>query len=323
MSALWIKQLPSVRGSYVCNDILKKYVWFGVGGPADLVFKPEDTEDLSVFLKSVPSYVPVYILGVGSNVLVRDSGIRGVVVRLGRGFNYIKRTEEGIVVGASTLDRNLAGFAAACGIGGLEFLSTIPGTIGGALRMNAGCYGSEIKDRLLWAKALDLSGEIHIVSRDEMVFRYRSCAVDPSWIFVEACFEGISSTPELITGKMEELLKRREESQPLRSKTGGSTFRNPENLSAWELIDKVGYRGKSLNGAQISEKHCNFLINKDNASAADLEQLGENVRQKVYNDLGVALHWEVVRLGDVNYSKKLTLSDSGKGILKNSYEKKE
>lgn len=320
MNRLWIKRLPPVKGSYIYNELLSRYVWFGVGGAADVVFKPENYEDLSAFLKEVPFYVPVYVFGVGSNLLIRDGGIRGVVVRLGKGFNYLKMTDEGIVAGAGTLDKNLALFAANHGVGGFEFLTTIPGTVGGALRMNAGCYGSEIKDSLIWAKALDLNGNIHILHREEMEFDYRSCAVDASWIFIEACFKGDPSPPHLITEKMKDFLKKREETQPLRTKTGGSTFRNPENRRAWELIDKVGYRGKSLNGAQISEKHCNFLINNGLASATDLEQLGEEVRQKVYNELGIDLHWEVVRLGEQSFPKKLMLNEFSTGRSKKPHE---
>lgn len=293
-----ISQLPQVRGRYSMGEPLSKYVWFGVGGPADVIFKPADTEDLVFFLKEKPSDIPVFVLGVGSNVLIRDGGLSGVVIRLGRGFTHCVVEGDTLIAGAGVLDRTVALTAADAGLAGLEFLASIPGTVGGALKMNAGCYDSEIKDVLLWAKALDMQGNLKTYSVEDLQYTYRHCGLEEPVIFVEACFQSKAKQPAAeIHQKINELLARREASQPIRAKTGGSTFKNPEGMRAWELIDKVGGRGLKIGDAQFSEKHCNFLINTNNATAAEIEALGELVREKVQNECGVELQWEIMRIG--------------------------
>lgn len=294
-----MSKLPQVKGRYSLGEVLSKYVWFGVGGSADVVFKPVDQEDLAFFLKAKPLDIPVFTLGVGSNVLIRDGGVSGVVVRLGRGFTRCYVENNTIIVGASMLDRNVALIAADAGLSGLEFLASIPGTIGGALKMNAGCYDGEIKDILLWAKALDMQGNLKTYTLDDLKYSYRHCGLEEPVIFVEACFQakGTKSSTE-IHQKINELLVNREVSQPIRAKTGGSTFKNPDGMKAWELIDKVGGRGLKIGDAQFSEKHCNFLINTGNATAADIEALGELVREKVLQKCGVELQWEIMRIGN-------------------------
>jgi UDP-N-acetylmuramate dehydrogenase len=291
-------QLPTVRGRYSFNEPMLNHVWFNVGGPADVVFKPADLDDLICFLKERPKDLDILILGVGSNVLIRDGGIDGVVIRLGRGFNHCAVVGDTLIAGAGTLDRNVALTAADAGLSGLEFLASIPGTIGGALKMNAGCYDSEIKDVLLWAKAVDLNGNLKTYTVQELDYTYRHCGLKEPVIFVEACFKSKGAqSPAQIHATIDELLARREASQPIRSKTGGSTFKNPEGKRAWELIDQVGGRGLRMGDAQFSEKHCNFLINTHHATAEDLESLGELVRQKVLDQCGVELHWEILRIG--------------------------
>lgn len=294
-----ISQLPQVRGRYSLGEPLSKYVWFGVGGPADIMYKPADLDDLAFFLKTKPSDLPVFVLGVGSNVLVRDGGLSGVVIRLGRGFTHCNVEGDTLIAGAGVLDRSVALTAADAGLSGLEFLASIPGTVGGALKMNAGCYDSEIKDVLVWAKALDMQGNLKTYSVQDLEYTYRHCGLKEPVIFVEACFQSKERQPSAeIHQKINELLARREASQPIRAKTGGSTFKNPEGMRAWELIDKVGGRGLKIGDAQFSEKHCNFLINTNNAKAADIEALGELVREKVLNELGVELQWEIMRIGE-------------------------
>jgi UDP-N-acetylmuramate dehydrogenase len=291
--------LPKVRGRYVVNELLSNYVWFKVGGPADVIFKPLDLEDLMTFLKQKPSTLPILPLGLGSNVLIRDGGVRGVVIRLGRNFNQCYVENDRIIAGAGVLDRNVALTAAAAGLSGLEFLASIPGTIGGALKMNAGCYDSEIKDVLIWAKALDMEGNLKTYDVEELNYTYRHCGLDTPVIFIEACFKTVAKkTPQEVHETINQLLARREISQPIHTKTGGSTFKNPTDIKAWELIDKVGGRGLMVGDAQFSEKHCNFLINTGNATAADIETLGEMVRQRVLDQFGITLQWEIMRIGE-------------------------
>lgn len=291
--------LPKVRGRYVYNEPLYKYVWFKVGGPADVIFKPADLNDLIFFLKEKSSDLNIFTLGVGSNVLIRDGGLNNVVIRLGRGFTHCHIEGDTIIAGAGILDRNVALTAADEGLAGLEFLASIPGTIGGALKMNAGCYDSEVKDVLLWAKALDMDGNLKTYTVEDLAYTYRHCGLKEDVIFIEACFKSTRRrTPAEIHDKINDFLARREASQPIRAKTGGSTFKNPEGMRAWELVDKVGGRGLKIGDAQFSEKHCNFLINTDNATAADIEALGELVRSKVLNECGVELQWEILRIGN-------------------------
>lgn len=294
-----ITDLPKVRGRYSYNEPLSNYVWFNVGGPADVIFKPADVDDLIFFLKAKPEGIDVFTLGVGSNLLIRDGGLNGVVIRLGRGFTQCHIDGDTIIAGAGVLDRNVALTAADKGLSGLEFLASIPGTIGGALKMNAGCYDSEVKDVLLWAKAVDMKGNLKTYTVEDLQYTYRHCGLTEPVIFVEACFKSTGSkSPDEVHKKINDFLARREASQPIRAKTGGSTYKNPEGMRAWELVDKVGGRGLNIGDAQFSEKHCNFLINTNNATAADIEALGELVRTKVLNECGVELHWEILRVGN-------------------------
>ena len=291
-----LQKLPSVRGRYTERAELSKLTWFRVGGPAEILYKPEDLEDLSFFLKQKSKEIPIFTLGVGSNLLVRDGGIQGVVMRLS-GFNNIVVQGNEIEVGAGVLDRTLALVAQDESLQNLESLAGIPGTIGGALRMNAGCYGTEIKDILVSALAIDGQGKIHKLTAEDMGFSYRHCEIPHDWIFVGARFKAKSGSSKEITARIENLLAEREEAQPVKSRTGGSTFANPEGLKAWEIIDKAGCRGLKIGGAQVSEKHCNFLINTGDATAEDLEILGETVRRRVKETSGVDLRWEIVRIG--------------------------
>jgi len=297
--------LPPVRGQLLHGESLAPLTWFRVGGPAEALFVPADEADLAQFLQKLPAEIPVTVLGVGSNVIVRDGGIGGVVVRLaGRQFAQISAdpATRQVKAGAGALDAMAAKAAAKAGIAGLEFFAGIPGTIGGALTMNAGCYGAESKDVLVAARGLDRNGVAHTFSVLDMGFGYRRNGVAAQMIWLEATFEGMPSTPEAVTARMAEITTQREASQPIREKTGGSTFKNPaqasgEKLSAWRLVDEAGMRGARRGGAQVSEKHANFLINIGEASAADIEGLGEDVRAAVRAKSGVELEWEIKRLG--------------------------
>lgn len=291
------KPLPEVRGKYRENVSLAPTTWFRVGGAAETVFRPADYEDLSDFLKGKPNDVPVTPIGVGSNLLVRDGGVSGVVVRLGRGFTNIALHDGFLDVGAGVLDSTVAQLAATEGIKGLDFFCGIPGTIGGALRMNAGCYGTEVKDVLEAAFALDPKGKLHTLTLDDLGYGYRHCAVPKDWIFIGARFKAPAGNQKLIQESINTLLAQREETQPIRSKTGGSTFANPTGHSAWKLIDEAGCRGLKTGGAQVSEKHCNFLINFDNSTSFDLEELGETVKKRVKDKSGIDLRWEIQRIG--------------------------
>ena len=296
----WQDHLPKTRGKLLLNEALAPFTWLRVGGPADLLFLPEDEDDLADFLKAVDPSVPVMAIGVGSNLLVRDGGVEGVVIRLGRGFGGVEpRGENQIYAGAAVLDANLAKAAAQAGIAGLEFFRGVPGAIGGACMMNAGCYGAETKDVLVEAYAINRAGERVTLSNEAMGFSYRrsAAAATGGLIFTGALFKGAPDAPEAVLERMEAITARREASQPIREKTGGSTFKNPEGYSAWKLVDEAGWRGKPFGGAQFSNLHANFLINADNASAADLEGLGEAVRADVLSKLGVTLEWEIKRIG--------------------------
>ncbi len=296
-NARLIDRLPPVRGRYAEDVSLAKLTWFKVGGPAEVVFRPADAGDLGAFLATRPADVPVTVIGVASNLLIRDGGVPGVVVRLGRGFANIQSDGSEVSAGAAALDINVARAAAEAGIAGLEFLCGIPGTIGGALRMNAGAYGSEIKDVIVHADALDPEGVVHRLEPGDMGFEYRRCAVPGDWIFAGARLRGRPGDAAAIARRMEEIRAARDTSQPVRTPTGGSTFANPPGMKAWELIERAGCRGLSRGGAMVSEKHCNFLINTGNATAADLEGLGEEVRRRVRVETGVTLEWEIRRLG--------------------------
>ena len=296
----WQDHLPKTRGKLLLNEALAPFTWLPVGGPADVLFLPEDEDDLAAFLKGLDPSVPVMAIGVGSNLLVRDGGVEGVVIRLGRGFGGVEpRGENQIYAGAAVLDANLAKAAAQAGITGLEFFRGVPGAIGGACMMNAGCYGAETKDVLVEAYAITRAGERVTLSNEAMGFSYRRSAAAASGglIFTGALFKGTPDAPEAVLERMEAITARREASQPIREKTGGSTFKNPECHSAWKLVDEAGWRGKPFGGAQFSDLHANFLINANNASAADLEGLGEAVRADVLSKLGVTLEWEIKRIG--------------------------
>ncbi len=292
-----LDRLPAVRGRYSENAPLGQLTWFRVGGPAEVMFRPADADDLAGFLANKPADVPVTVLGVGSNLLVRDGGVPGVVVRLGRPFARIETEGDGVSVGAAALDLNVALTARDAGIAELEFLCGVPGTIGGALRMNAGAYGSEMKDVVVMARVLDEAGGVHDLTTEDLGFRYRGCGVPAGWLFVAARLRGRAGDPVSIGRRMAEIRDARERTQPIRTRTGGSTFANPAGRKAWELIDEAGCRGLERGGAKVSEKHCNFLVNTGGATAADLEALGEDVRRRVFEISGVTLEWEIRRIG--------------------------
>lgn len=291
--------LPDLRGRLVADAPLKDITWFRVGGAAEVLYTPADEADLAYFMARVPVEVPVFVIGLCSNLLVRDGGIRGVVVRLGRGFGEIEILDaRRLRAGTAVPDVKVARAAADAGIAGLSFYRGIPGGIGGALRMNAGAHGSETKDVLLSARAVDRAGRIHELSNTDMGFTYRRSAVPRDWIFTSAVFEGTPGEPEEIARAMDEVAAYREKHQPIKERTGGSTFKNPPDNSAWRLIDAAGCRGLSVGGAMVSEMHCNFLINDRQASAEDIERLGEIVRARVHASSGIELQWEIVRVGE-------------------------
>ncbi|WP_438263802.1 UDP-N-acetylmuramate dehydrogenase [Asticcacaulis aquaticus] len=294
----WIDSLPAVRGKIVKNAELAPFTWFRVGGPADVIFLPEDEADLAAFLQTIDPAIPVTPIGVGSNLLVRDGGLDGVVVRLGRNFAQIVTDEWGLTAGAAALDAQVARAAAKAGLAGLEFYAGIPGTVGGAVTMNAGCYGGETKDVLLSARVMDRSGKAFIMSNAELEFAYRHSILQHSPLIVlGAAYELSADSVEAVTERMEAITARRETTQPIREKTGGSTFKNPEGHSAWKLVDEAGWRGKLFGGAKFSDLHSNFMINAEDATAADLEGLGDTVRAEVKDKFGIDLHWEIKRIG--------------------------
>lgn len=292
-----ISRLPKIRGSYTANASLDKVTWFKVGGPAEVMFRPADENDLILFLSARPIDVPVTVIGVGSNLLVRDGGVPGVVIRLGREFAFIKKSDHFLKVGAGALDINVALVAEQAGLGGLEFLCGIPGTVGGGLRMNGGAYGSEFKDVFVSARAIDNNGVVHSLLADDMGFGYRKTTIQNDWLFIDAVLEGYPEAKSKIAQRMNKIKITRHRSQPVSTSTGGSTFANPTNSKAWELIDAAGCRGLVRGGAMVSEKHCNFLINNGKAAAADLEGLGEEVRRRVFEKSGITLEWEIQRIG--------------------------
>ena len=290
--------MPGLRGRLLANEVLAPLTWFRVGGPAQVLFTPADESDLAYFLKNLPGDLPVTVVGVGSNLIVRDGGVPGVVIRLApRGFGEIETEGEIVRAGTAALDKRVAEVAATANLSGLEFLFGIPVSIGGALRMNAGANGGETKDILIEAVALDRKGNRHRFDNADMKFTYRANGLDPSLIFTSARFRGLPAAPEAIRRRMAEVQSHRETAQPIREKTGGSTFKNPPGHSAWRLVDAAGCRGLKVGGAQVSEMHCNFLINTGDATAHDIEQLGETVRARVKSASGIELQWEIKRIG--------------------------
>ncbi|MCC6469609.1 MAG: UDP-N-acetylmuramate dehydrogenase [Alphaproteobacteria bacterium] len=297
-----IERLPAVRGRYSESTVLANTTWFRVGGAAEVMFRPADLDDLADFLAAHPADVPITVVGVGSNLLVRDGGVPGVVIRLGRGFADIRVEGDVVIAGAGALDLNVAHVAAEAGLAGLEFLCGVPGTIGGALRMNAGAYGAEVKDVLVSAKALDPRGRRYCLTPEHIGLAYRRCSLPEGWIFTSARFRARPGDKAQIIRRMADIQAERADTQPVRTRTGGSTFANPPSgagggRKAWELIDRAGCRGLKRGGAMVSEKHCNFLINTGDATAADIEGLGEEVRRRVFEATGVTLEWEIRRIG--------------------------
>ena len=292
------KDLPNLRGRLVERAPLSDITWFRVGGPAEVLFTPADEADLAYFLQHVPPSIPVFVIGLGSNLLVRDGGVPGVVIRLGRGFSEIV-VEDGhrLRAGAAVPDVKVARAAADAGLAGLAFYRGIPGSIGGALRMNAGAHGRETKDVLVEARAIDRQGSVHVLSLADMGFTYRHSRVPDDWIFISALFQGAPGDPREIAREMDDVADYREKNQPIKERTGGSTFKNPLGSSAWKLIDEAGCRGFRVGGAKVSEMHCNFLINDQQASGEHVERLGETVRARVKATSGVALEWEIIRVG--------------------------
>ena len=290
--------LPELRGRLKAEAALKDLTWFRAGGPAEVLFSPADEADLAYFLKRTPRDIPVTVIGLGSNLLVRDGGIQGVVIRLGRGFGEIA-VEDGckLRVGAAVPDVKVARAAADAGIAGLSFYRGIPGCVGGALRMNGGAHGRDTKEVLVEARAVDRNGGVHVLPVAELHYAYRHCGAPDDYIFTEALFHGEPGDPVKILAEMDGIAAYREEVQPIKSRTGGSTFKNPPGKKAWQLIDAAGCRGLAVGDAKVSEMHCNFLINEGNASGADLETLGETVRARVKETSGVELEWEIKRLG--------------------------
>ena len=290
--------LPTLRGRLAAKAPLKDYTWFRVGGPAEVLYSPADEADLAYFLKELPAGIPITVIGLGSNLLVRDGGIEGVVIRLGRGFGDIK-IEEGsrLRVGTAVPDVKVARAAADAGIAGLTFYRGIPGGIGGALRMNGGAHGTETCEVLVEARAVDRQGHVHVLPVADFHYAYRHCGAPDDLIFTEALFQGKPGDPAEILAEMDQIAAYREEVQPIKSRTGGSTFKNPPGKKSWQLIDAAGCRGLSVGDAKVSELHCNFLINEGTATAADIETLGETVRARVKETSGVELEWEIKRLG--------------------------
>ncbi len=289
--------LPSSRGRVQADEPLADKTWFRVGGPAEALVRPADAADLADFLRELPHTVPTRVLGACSNLIIRDGGLPGVTFRLARGFSGIKVEADGVVAGAASLDVTIAEHVAAAGLAGLEFLSGIPGSLGGAIAMNAGAYGGDMAGCLEWAEIVTRAGDIVRLHAAQLAFAYRHSALPPGAVVVRARLRGRMGDSAAIGQRMAEIRANREATQPVRARTGGSTFRNPENMKAWELIDAAGGRGLRRGGAQVSEKHCNFLLNTGDATAADIEGLGEDIRARVRETSGVSLHWEIKRIG--------------------------
>jgi UDP-N-acetylmuramate dehydrogenase len=290
--------MPELRGRLLANQSLAELTWFRVGGPAQVLFTPADADDLGYFLAHLPGELAVYVVGVGSNLIVRDGGMPGVVIRLGpRGFGETSAEGDIVSAGTAALDKRVAEIAASANLSGLEFFFGIPGTVGGALRMNAGANGAETRDVLIEATGIGRDGRKLQFGHADMKFAYRNSGVDASVIFTSARFRGTIAAPDAIRARMNEVQNHRETAQPIREKTGGSTFKNPAGHSAWKLIDAAGCRGLRVGGAQVSEMHCNFLINTGTATGHDIETLGETVRTRVKEHSGIELHWEIKRIG--------------------------
>ena len=291
-------RMPALRGRLMANQSLAELTWFRVGGPAQVLFMPEDEADLADFLVHLPAEIPVVVIGLGSNLIVRDGGVPGVVIRLGRGFGEVK-VEDGsrIRAGTAAPDVKVSRGAQEAAIAGLAFFRGIPGAVGGALRMNGGAYGRETKDALIEARGVDRAGRLRVFSNGDMHYSYRHCGVPDDVVFTQALFQGTPGDPAAIAAEMEKITESREATQPIKSRTGGSTFKNPPGHKAWQLIDAAGCRGLKVGGAQVSEMHCNFLINLGSATAADIETLGETVRRRVKENSGVELEWEIMRIG--------------------------
>jgi UDP-N-acetylmuramate dehydrogenase len=297
MAALLLASWPSLRGRMQTDAPLAPFTWFRAGGAAEMLVRPADAEDLSGFLRDLPHEVPVFVIGACSNLIVRDGGLPGVTIRLARGFSAVVPKADGVVAGAAALDVTVAEHAAAAGLTGLEFLSGIPGSIGGAVAMNAGAYGGEMAQVLDWAEVVTRTGEQRRLLGHELAFAYRHAALPAGAVVTRVRLRATPGAAGLIAGRMAEIKANREASQPVRARTGGSTFRNPDGMKAWELIDAAGCRGLVRGGAMVSEKHCNFLINTGSATAADIEGLGEEVRRRVLAATGVTLEWEIRRIG--------------------------
>ena len=292
-----IDRLPPARGRLRENAPLAGGLWFRVGGPAEALFHPADREDLAGFLAALPPAVPVSAIGLGSNLLVRDGGVPGVAIRLGRPFAGLAFDGARVTAGAGASGAAVARACRDRSIAGLEFLSGIPGTIGGALRMNAGAYGRDMSQVVISAEAIDRAGAVHLLTPRKLGFAYRHCAVAEDWTFLSASLAGAPGDRDAIAGRMAEIGGARNDTQPVRARTGGSTFKNPPGAEAWRLIDQTGCRGLTMGGAMVSELHCNFLVNTGTATAAELEALGEEVRRRVRRASGVELEWEIRRLG--------------------------
>jgi len=289
--------MPKLRGRLLANQSLAELTWFRVGGPAQVLFMPEDEADLAYFLGHLPADIGVTVVGLGSNLIVRDGGVPGVVIRLGRGFGDVAVDGTRIRAGAAVPDVRVARAAQEAGIAGLSFMRGIPGGVGGALRMNGGAYGRETKDALIEARAVDRAGRVHVLTNADLHYTYRHCGAPDDYIFTEALYGGEPGDPATIAAEMDKITESREATQPIKSRTGGSTFKNPHAQKAWQLIDAAGCRGLKVGGAQVSEMHCNFLINLGSATAADIETLGETVRRRVKENSGVELEWEIKRIG--------------------------
>ena len=291
-------RMPGLRGRLLPNQSLAELTWFRVGGPAQVLFMPEDEADLSDFLTGLPAEVPVTVVGLGSNLIVRDGGVPGVVIRLGRGFGEVRVEDRcRIRVGTAAPDVKVSRAAQEAAIAGLAFFRGIPGAVGGALRMNGGAYGRETKDALIEARGVDRQGRVRVLSNGEMHYSYRHCGAPEDIVFTEALFQGAPGDAATIAAEMDKITESREATQPIKSRTGGSTFKNPPGHKAWQLIDAAGCRGLKVGGAQVSEMHCNFLINTGDATAHDIEMLGETVRARVKQSCGIELQWEIKRIG--------------------------
>jgi len=297
ISAILRSKMPVLRGRLVANQPLAEFTWFRVGGPAQILFVPEDEDDLAYMLAHLPADISVTVIGLGSNLIVRDGGVPGVAIRLGRGFGDVAVDGVQVRAGAAVPDVKVARAAQEAGVAGLSFLRGIPGAIGGALRMNGGAYGREIKDVLVEARAVDRLGRVHMLGNADMHYVYRHCGAPDDYIFTQATFAGARGDPAVIAAEMDKITESREATQPIKSRTGGSTFKNPPGRKAWELIDAADCRGLRVGDAQVSDMHCNFLINLGKATAADIETLGETVRRRVKDSSGIDLDWEIKRIG--------------------------